>query len=202
MKTIITILFAIVTLFLSAFTAKAQDTTVIQRYDGTSLRGGYTMGVIRPEGELWAFGLGTASREYDLGKLLPVKAGKGTHILVGGYLAYQEAFKELDLLPWVTADRRDGNVHLHADVAYYLPVSRGGTPLLFVNEVAATYRIGKRWEAGLAGNLVLAAGGTAHYGIGPKVSADLGHGMFASARVLFPGGGGEPQYRMVFGISR
>ena len=179
----------------SVVSAQAQ-TTVIARYDGGTdpQKAGYTVGILRPEVEVWDLLQNTPYHEYEVGRLHPIKAGKDISLLLGGYLSYFPGSQQVFVLPWGIADMHVANTHVHAELAYYQPLN-GGTPVLWSNDCSLNRQLCKGVEGGMVTTFWWPRPGTVTYGVGPKISADLGHRFYLNARAIL-WGKQETQYRI------
>ncbi len=175
-NTVMTVMVAAGAMVLMVGSAKA-DTTILQRVDCTSgQKSGYSIGVMTPKLEVWAFGANSANPTLEIGQLRVVHSDKNSVALVGGYVSRWGNGK-VYAEPFAIIKQSFGKVQLTAKPFAYLPLG-GGSAVLGSDEISASYEVRNGIRLGFASKF-WCQGGTTTISSGPTVSVQKGNTNFS-----------------------
>jgi len=190
----------VVVMVLASMAAHA-DGTLFQRLDmARGAEPSWTTAWLDSSGlELWSF-CQPDFPMYEVGKLWPVKAGKGDCALFGGYVSWWDKTNQVFLEPFAVY-----NHDLGADWKFesaggaYVPLNNGPW-VLYTNQVAVSHPVGKSVRAGIFVTNWWQEGVGNSVGIGPKLEVNSGDTSWLFRYAFGVAGGAPDTARVEFSI--
>lgn len=182
------LMMALFVLTLSVTAATAQEALMVRTDLKSDREASYTVGVLTPELEVWAFALPDFPI-LEAGRLGYWQLGKDASVLAGGYLSYWTVTDQLYVEPYSIWKARAGDAACTTKLGAYAPLN-GGDWQLF-GDANVSWQVTDSLSAGPATDWWFTEGRQPTFGLGVAATYKTESAAFGVRGLARPGGSYE-----------